>query len=304
MPVDTGVLAALGSAASWALASTLMATQSGRLDPTSINGIRMVWAAVFFGVILVAGRQVGALLDLGWWNVVQLAIGATLGLGVGDTLYVRALTVIGLARAFTVSLGLYTVFTFTLSAILFGEDIGVLVVIGSGLVLASVYVVSFLGRSTSAARGDSAAPVSSREVATGLVLIALVGLCWATATVWTRSVAGDHSAVAVGSIRLPAAALVVFTVVAMTRSSSVRRREVSRRSHAILALAGVIGTGLGALLFIYALQHAGAGRAAVISSASPLFALPLGVLVLREPITRWVALGAAMGTSGIALLSL
>lgn len=71
----------------------------------------------------------------------------------------------------------------------------------------------------------------------------------------------------------------------------------------VLTIAGVVGTGVGSLLFIYAVQEAGAGKTAVLSSISPLFALPLSVLFLGEKITRWLLLGTALAVVGIILLA-
>ncbi len=72
----------------------------------------------------------------------------------------------------------------------------------------------------------------------------------------------------------------------------------------MLTIAGVVGTGAGSLMYLYALQEIGAGKAAVLSSSSPLFALPLGAIVLKEPITRWVAIGTLLAVTGIGLLAL
>jgi drug/metabolite transporter (DMT)-like permease len=104
-------------------------------------------------------------------------------------------------------------------------------------------------------------------------------------------------------VRIPAAALMVGALVGLQRNSGIRRRSISRKTMVILALTGIGGTGFGSLLYIYAIQEAGAGRTAVLSALSPLFALPLGAVFLKEPITRWVAIGTGLAVVGIALLS-
>jgi drug/metabolite transporter (DMT)-like permease len=166
-----------------------------------------------------------------------------------------------------------------------------------------VYIVSFLGRPRATARGDIDVAPGRGELLAGLALVAFVGLCWATATVWTRAVSEGASAVAVGAVRLPAAAVLVGCVVGFNGASTIRQRKVTRRGFGVLTIAGLAGTGLGSLLFLYALQEAGAGKAAVLSSASPLFALPLGALLLRERITAWVGLGTLLAVAGIVLMS-
>ena len=74
------------------------------------------------------------------------------------------------------------------------------------------------------------------------------------------------------------------------------RREIAgngMRNTAALAAAGVLGIGIGSLFYVFAVQEAGAGRTAVLTSTQPLFALPLAVLFLREKITPKVVLGTA-----------
>lgn len=302
--MDVGLAAAIGSAATWAMSSTLMATQSSRLDPGSISAIRLAWASVFFGILLVAMGQQGELAEVHWWDALQLVLGAAVGLGLGDTLYVGALNLIGLARAFTVSLGLFTVFAYVLSVIIFGDAVTLPVVAGSALVLASVYLVSFRGRAKQPDLELIVPGVPRSRLVVGLGMVVLVGLCWAVASVWTRAVAEDYSTTVVGAVRIPAAALLVVGFAAANRQSGLRKRTVSKKGLALLTIAGVVGTGAGSLMYLYALQEIGAGKAAVLSSSSPLFALPLGAIVLKEPITRWVAIGTLLAVTGIGLLAL
>ena len=140
----------------------------------------------------------------------------------------------------------------------------------------------------------------------GLASVAFVtfaAACWAVATVWLRHSAVDASPAIVGAIRVPASAVVLGGIVAMRRDSIIRTRAIQRSSMLVLAVAGVVGTGVGSLLFIYAIQEVGAGRTAVLSALSPLFAVPLGAIFLGESITRWVALGTALAVAGIILIS-
>lgn len=303
MPIEPGIIAAIGAAAMWAMSSTVMASQTGNLDSGTISAIRLICASIFFGVVLFASGNQGDMLDMGPWSIVALVLGAFLGLGIGDTLYVAALALVGMARAFTVSLGLFTVFSYTLSIILLGEQVTPWVVIGSALVVCSVYLVSFRGRAEPIPTGDLAPTVDKRRLVIGMAMVVGVALCWATATVWTRAVSENYSAVAIGSVRLPAAAFMVGTFVAINAKSSARRGVVPKKALVLLSLSGIVGTGFGSLLYLYALQEAGAGKAAVLSSSSPLFALPLGAIFLGQAITKWVAVGTVIAVTGIVMLS-
>jgi drug/metabolite transporter (DMT)-like permease len=293
------------------MSSILMASQLSRVDSNTISALRLGWASAFFVALLFLTGRAGDVEAMGLSAFVQLCIGALIGLGIGDTIYVASLGVLGATRAYTATLGLFTVVTYALSVALLGEALTIPVAIGSTMVIGSVYLVSIYGRSpiaATAARGLAAdplaeAPAVASKLLLGIVLVAAVAVCWSIATVWLRHVAVDAGAVAVGAVRIPAAALMVGALVGMQRNSGVRRRAVPKVTMGVLAFAGVAGTGFGSLLYIYAIQEAGAGRTAVLSALSPLFALPLSAIFLKEPITRWVAVGTVIAVAGILLLS-
>jgi drug/metabolite transporter (DMT)-like permease len=132
----------------------------------------------------------------------------------------------------------------------------------------------------------------------GLLLVILACVAWAASTVWLKEGIGDLDAVAAGAIRMITNALILLPVVALVGGT----REIvgnGMRNNAALAIAGVLGIGVGSLFYIFAVQEVGAGRTAVLTSTQPLFALPLAVLFLREKITPKVVLGTALCILGI-----
>ena len=137
----------------------------------------------------------------------------------------------------------------------------------------------------------------------GLLLIVLAALAWAGGTVWLRDAADGFEATAVGVVRIPSAMITLAAIAYLSPRSSLRRRTIPRDSHGPLALAGITGAGVGSLLFIFAVQEIGAGQTAVLSSLSPLFALPLAAIFLGERITVWLLVGVVLAVAGIVLLS-
>ena len=331
-----GVAAAIASAAVWALTAAMMGSQTSRVDALSISAIRAFWAAIFFVVLLFASGENGEIAGMSAWVMAQLVLSAVIGLAIGDTLYVTSIARLGMNRAFTISVGLFTVFSFALSAVLLGEEVGVLTVVGSALVLLGVYVVAYFGRGTEAgvsdgtaedasglggslgsrppiAGGSGAVPAATRMRSVslrgggpfvfGVVAVVVAALAWAIATVWLSDASEGFGAISVGAMRIPAAGAFLIGVTMSQSQTTLHRRVVPRRSMLILSLAGLVGTGVGSLLFIYAVQEAGAGKTAVLSAMSPVFGLMLAAAFLGEPITRWVVGGTGLAVVGIALLA-
>jgi len=133
--------------------------------------------------------------------------------------------------------------------------------------------------------------------------VALTAAAWAVATVWLGAAASGHDPVALGVVRLPVTAALLFGVASALPRSSLHLRAISRWDHGALLVAGLAGTGLASLLFVYAVQEAGAGRAAVGTALSPLFAVALGALFFGERLSRWALAGGAAAVAGIVLIS-
>lgn len=299
--MNLGILAGVGSAAIWAAASTLMASVSTRVDPISVSAVRIVWGtlAILISVPFVALAGGFEAITAG----VALAVvgSAILAMGIGDTLYIASLNALGLTRAFTISLGLFVFLTFVFGVVLLGEEVTVTAGLGAALVIAGVYVVALRGRQ--AGTPDTAPAASSGSVRRGLVLVGVTALIWSLGTVWLGDAVEGQNALAVTALRLPAVGLVLGFVAAAMPRSSIRRRAISRRDHGALLVAGLFGTGIGTLLFIYAVQEAGVGRAAVATAISPLFAVPLGAIFLKERLTLWLVVGVLVAVVGLVLIS-
>ena len=69
-------------------------------------------------------------------------------------------------------------------------------------------------------------------------------------------------------------------------------------------MAGLLGTGLGSVLFIYAVETLGAAETAFLTTSAPLFALPMGVVFLGEHLTARILLGTLVTVAGIWLVLL
>jgi drug/metabolite transporter (DMT)-like permease len=106
----------------------------------------------------------------------------------------------------------------------------------------------------------------------------------------------------VASFRTPALALVLFGIVAM-RGTFPKLKALTRRDWVILVVGGIIGWGLGSMLFLLSVQLVGPTRAAILTSTAPLFALPMSVIFLKEEVNRMVLVGTAITVLGVILVA-
>ena len=82
-----------------------------------------------------------------------------------------------------------------------------------------------------------------------------------------------------------------------------KRLRIERRDLGLAFLSSFFGLFVGWVLWLAALAHADASVLAPLSGLTLLFATMLGVLVLREPLTRRILLGGAFTLAGVTLVT-
>lgn len=294
-----GAAAALGSSALWAFTSVLLASQSARLRPLVMSAIRSLTATVVLLAILLANDGFGQFGQMAAITGISMVGSGVLGQAVGDTLYINALGSMGVTRTFPITNSAYPFLTFVLAILLLGERAAWTLPIGGALIVGGITWMVLEQRRADAA-GDARV-----ELARGLAFAVFAALFWATATVWLRGQQGNLDAVGAASLRIPAASAAVWAAIALTRGAE-RAPDASggltAASVGVVAAAGVLGTGVGSVLFIYAVEHLGAAKTAFLTTSAPVFALPMGVLFLSERLTPRVLLGTAVTIAGIWLV--
>jgi drug/metabolite transporter (DMT)-like permease len=293
-----GETAALGSALLWAVSSILMGSLTGRMPAVVISALRALFGAAFLLAVAALLLVSGAARAPGPAAAASLAGSGVLGLGLGDTAYIRSLRHIGVSRAFPVSMAAYPLLTFVLAVALIGEEVTLPVAMGAALVIAGVILVVLGGR-LPGSEGRSAR--SRREVWLGTALVLTAAVLWAFASVWLRAAADGVQPAVAQAIRLPVAA-VVTAGLARGAGHALWSPRYGWRGLMALLLTGVVGTGAGSMLFVLAVQRAGAAKTAVLSSTAPLFALPLAALLLGERLTGRVVLGTVLSIAGVWLV--
>lgn len=80
------------------------------------------------------------------------------------------------------------------------------------------------------------------------------------------------------------------------------RQRVTVRDLGLLAVCGLCGVGINQLLFVVGLRMTSPVDGSIIASATPIFALLLAAVILREPVTKRKLLGVMLGVCGGLLL--
>ncbi|MEP6872044.1 MAG: DMT family transporter [Anaerolineaceae bacterium] len=313
-----GELAAMAAAMVWSATSVALTSLSARTAPAVLSALRLAFGSFVLLVLLIFSGQISDLREASAIQLFGVVVSGMVGYGLGDTLYIAALARLGMQRTFPVTMALYIGLTVVAGVILLDEPFTWGLPAGTMLIGAGVFLVVVGPRSSHvshvpvaesalAAMGEipepprSPAPSGGADYV-GYALLLLVGIFWAVATIWLAGSKGDLGAIAAGAIRTPAGAVSLLAFCAASQRPALARPFGDRRHIGAIIVAGVVGTGLGSLMFVYAVVHAGAARTAVLSATAPLLAVPLSMIFLGERFTVRIGTGTALCVVGIVLV--
>jgi drug/metabolite transporter (DMT)-like permease len=291
----SGELLAVLSALLWALSSVLLTVGARRLHVLPLNLLRCILSTAFFWALLpfYGGVAAVAAIEPGAW--LWLAASVLGLLVVGDSLYFRSMDLAGVSWAMPAA-NVHPLWVVLLAGFFLDEPVGWPLVVGALLVVGGVVLLSRTGEAIEQGRPPDA--VARRR---GLLMALGVSIIWALGQVALKlGATGIHSVVA-NSVRQPMGMLGLLALNAARGHWSDLRR-LDGRSWAIIAVASVVGTGLGTLLWVMAIQTVGAARTSVLTSSAPLLAIPFSMLWLRERPSRWTLAGTVLTAAGVALV--
>ncbi len=292
-----GELAALAAALCWAAGFVALRGIAGSFPSLQLNAIRLWAPAVMMPVGMFAFGLQGEFLQLELHNFAAMAGSVVLGIGLGDTLLFTVMRLIGVTRSYTIG-ATAPMFGLVYAVVLLGEDITPLAVIGTGIIIAGGILVTVHRASGG---GDSIA--SGRAYWRAVVIAVGIAMMWALDFTLLKIGIGDLPPVVANSFRMPAAAIAIG-LLAWESAGRVVPVAMTHRDRAVAVLSGAVGLGAGSMFFLTSIQTLGAGRAGAIGAVSPVFAMMLAAVFLRERPGGLTVVGTFLAVVGVVVLSL
>lgn len=289
-----GALAALGAAAMWTVNSVIMERRGIGLDSRGLNAGR-----IFLGLLLITlvhllrghglfPQAVGA--DAWLW----LLLSGVIGFAAGDSLLVSGFLSIG-ARLTLLVFSFSPVLTAILSYLLFGEILGLFKIIGMLLVIGGIMLVI----------GGKGEKAQSADMARGLLFAFLAALAQAASNITSKMGLSQVDAIGATQIRLMGGVIGIVVVLAMGGAWDKLRAVLRSPNGRLTILSGAcIGTLLGVVLSMTALQLTKAAIASTLMTTMPVLILPISRFILKEQLHAKDILGAAICVAGSAILFL
>jgi drug/metabolite transporter, DME family len=288
-----GIVLGLSSAFIFSTTSLAIKAHADNVNPLSFNVFRMTVGSIFTIALLPFFVGMDLLAQTPPSAVIVLTISSIVGIAIGDTLYFWSLNKLGASRAIPLA-ATYPLYTWLIAIPLLGEQITINALIGTGLVLAGVYLLS--------PTGEAALIVDGRTRRYAVLASIGAALCWSVATTLLKIGAHESPHVLiVNAVRMPVAALVGSCVAQLYGGTQVWS-GIDRKNLPRLTAIALYGSGIGLIVWTLAVDMAGAARAALLNSTAPLIGVPLSAIFLRERITPKVIAGTLLAVWGIWMI--
>lgn len=284
-----GILAALGSAASWAFA-TVVFDRLGKVIPAAGMTFFKGLFSLILMVVLIA--VTGGFDPLSLHDFLFLALSGILGISIGDTLFFRSLQDLG-AKVQVLYFMLGQVVTMALSFMLLGEVLSLQEYVGATILLAGIIVVT-VGK-------QEDHPNKVRGIIGGFASI----LCFSLSSIMVK--------VSIGDVGVPTATFwrMLFSTVSIMCIGFTSRRLASWyaplkevKTLMLFLLNVVVITYGGFLLSMLAIKHVSVSLASILSTTEPVFVLMLAYLINKERATRREIVGVIITIAGLMLIIL
>ncbi len=293
-----GELAALGAALSWTVSAILYKEALVKTKPISANIVRLGCTSLFLLVLLVALGRLEVLTNLSLYAVVLAGVSGIIGLGVGDTLYMASLKLIGVARAVPITC-IYPLFNILWAIFLLKETVTLPVAAGATIIVLGIWLLS---------REQTEKKSQNKKIMAKGVFFAL-----STALAWSISIAMidmavtlpetgslDHAFV-INTVRVVAVAFSLL-VLSPLADRKFEFLKMKKRTAIALISGGFVALGVGWFLLAYSFLHIPQSQAVPLSSTTPLYSTFAGKSLLNEKITAKIALGSLLVVIGVFMI--
>lgn len=289
-----GAIASLTSACLWAMTNLLVRLEASRLSVVAINAYRTIVGGVLLLIIFLFVHHPSIILTIPPMALLALMVSVIGGMAFGDTLNFRSMMLIGLARSFPIS-GSFPLFTMTFAWLFLSESIGWREIVGCLTTLAGVMLVALPEKSS------TTAPLTPRANLIGVGMALGAAMLWAMSSTIIKFALEVMDVVTANALRLPAAAVVLLLML-RREPPQPALWQLRGRTLLVVVATGILGSGLSGYLWMVGVQEIGAARAAILSSTSPIFAVPLAIIFLKEHPSRRVLLGTLLSVCGVILI--
>lgn len=289
-----GSLIGLFTSFLWAISTNVYKSQSDEATPLAISSLKM-WAALAFMsvIVILPFRTTPFYMPVD--AIAFLAASVSIGIVTGDLIYLTSQERIGVSYAFPIA-NIYPISTYIIAVFLIGEEVILSRFVG---VIITVIGVTIISREQANRKKEEGL---LKVDLLGLGLAFLAALCWSVGSVFLEIGVENVDPIDANFVRMLFGGAIFIPLVLGAVHRGMPRP--TKRATKIVIAAGFLGMTVGSLLYTFTVKLIGASIAALLGATSPLFALPISVIFLKEKFNRKSILGVILTVTGVMLVVL
>ncbi|RDE14535.1 MAG: hypothetical protein C4K47_04150 [Candidatus Thorarchaeota archaeon] len=292
-----GAVSGLLAAFLFAISVNIYKSQSEGIRPVAVSSIKM-WISLPFMIalelLLLPFRTTPYAVPLE--ALPPLSFSMVAGAVVGDTAYLISQDRIGIAHAFPIA-GAHPIMTYLVALAFLGESFAIARM--AGVILAVIGIV-LISKEHGAKASESENKRGFDPLGIGLAFLALVMFSLAAVFAYIGVVGVDPVDANLPRVIVGSVALLPIYGIAKHKGMP----TPSRRATKLSIMAGFLGMSVGSVFYIMSFKYVGAPVGSVLASTSPLFAVPMSLVFLKEKVSRLAVVGIAATITGVFLVLL
>lgn len=282
-----GIIAALGSAASWAFA-TVVFDRLGKIIPYAGITFLKGFFSILFMLLLV--MLVGDFKTVSPHDTIILVISGIIGIAIGDTLFFKSLQDLG-AKIQVLYFMLGQIVTMLLSFMLLGDILTLSEYLGAMILLCGIVIVTW-GR-------QEDHPNKTRGIICGFLSI----LCFSFSTILIKFTEADVDVITASFYRMLTGTLIITLFGVATHNIKSWVTPLKDYKTLVLFLLNVVVITIGGfILSMYAIKTISVSLASILSTTEPVFVLLLAYLINHEKVSKRELIGAAVSILGLLII--
>ncbi|MFA4668560.1 DMT family transporter [Pyrococcus kukulkanii] len=285
MDLILGVGLALGAAFVWALTSVLSKISMAKINPVSLNTLRLLISSAFYIPLIIFLRLIP---NKGWewWAIV--IVSGIIGFTIADWLFLEGMNIIGVSRA-SILVTPHPILTMVLAHYLLGRPLNASIAAGAVMIVIAVLILV-------------SEAMDNKEMSwKGIAFVVTAEVLWTVAVLITDWLVHGESAVLITGLRISSGALGAL-VFASTLREDIKR--MNAKDWGLVVVITVLGTILGQYFFIKSISLVSSSIATPVTESSPVMAALMAVAFLKEKFTKRLAVSLVLTTLGITLIGL
>ncbi len=293
-----GELLSLFVALIWAFAVILFKKSGESVHPIALNMFKNAVAIVLF-IPTMYILEGGVPQNVPTSDYVLLLISGAIGIAIADTLFFSTLNILGAGLTAIVDC-LYVPFVVACSMLMLGDTLNLWQGIGISLIVAGIFVSSYLGSGKAATPEAQAKRLPPKRLALGITYGVLAMFGMAYGIVLVKPQVEGYPVVWVSEVRMIGGFLMLCLMLALHPKRRAVIGSLGKGPGQKFAVGGaLVGGYLAMMLWIAGMKFADASIAAALNQNSNLIIFILAYFFLKEPLTLPKAVGIVSGIAGV-----